>query len=185
MLFVEYTVGGLAVVLTILAYMQKDVLSYLKINIFAALFFGLTLIFDDGFTGGLISLLTMCLYIVAIYSSKETRKKLSYYIPPIAFALAYYVHDASAGEIEFLFDTVTVPTNYFPALGSLFVTLASLQTKILLNKILLIAGLILWAIYSLYLNAWFALAADSVGIVTLVISIVYLRLNIDKQLPHK
>lgn len=185
LLVVEYVIGGLAVILTIFAYMQHNVISYLKVNIFAASAFSLTLIFNGGFIGGGITLLTVLLYIVAIYTSKKTRKLLSYYIPPIAFIIAYYGYDFNNSYITLSNIEFTIATNYLPAIGTLFITLGSLQTKILLNKIFLVIGLFSWAAYSFYLNAWFALAADTVGILTLIISIFYIRLNIEKQLPCK
>lgn len=184
-MFIEYTIGGLAVFLTILAYMQKNVISYLKVNIWASSCFGLTLLFNGGITGGVIALLIALLYLVAVFTSKETRKKMSYIVPPIAFIAAFYSYDTKLNELNIPLTDLIISTNYLPAIGTLLVIFASLQANILINKTFLIIGLIAWAIYSAHLNAWFALTADLVGIFTLIISITRIRIEINKQLPHK
>ncbi len=169
--FFTYLVGALAIGFTVAAYYQKDIKKFLKINIFASFFFALSLLIDMAITGGIIVLLSTCVYIIALMTSDDTKKRLSIIIPPIAFVIAFFGYETQAMALySFGF---LIP--YIPATASLIITLSALQINIIYNKILLSIGLVLWIIYTLIYEAWFAFTADSLGLISVLVSLYILK----------
>lgn len=161
--------GFLAFTLTVIAYYQTERLKFLKVNTFAAFFFSLTLLVNDGITGALVSFINVIVYIVAIYTSKRIREKLTMVVPFLAFFIAMQAFEENIHtnylhviNIEFI--------PYIPAIASFFVAFSALQQSIFRNKVLLLIGLLFWGIYSISIGAVLALATDMIGIVVLIIS---------------
>lgn len=171
---VDFTFGFLAIALTIAAYSQTDRLQFLKINVFAVFFFGLSLFINHGLTGAIVSFVNVAVYITAIFTSKQTRKKLSVSVPFIAFAASLYSFEATLLSNELPMRTLQV-LPFIPAIASFFITLSALQSEILVNKIILFIGILIWAFYSFILGAWYAMLADVIGLVVIVVSIYKIK----------
>lgn len=162
--------GVLAVCLTIIAYYQTERIRFLKINAVAVTFFGLTLYVNNGLSGALISFVNVAIYITAIYTSKDTRKKLVYIVPFIAFVISLQSYESNLTSLG-LSQNLLEFLSYIPAIATFFVSLSALQHSIVVNKIILFIGVVIWGIYSYILGAWFAMAADIVGLVVIIISL--------------
>ncbi len=162
--------GILAVGLTLVAYYQTDRVKFLKVNVLAVTFFGLTLYVNNGISGAFISFVNVAIYVTAIYTSKRVRQRLVYIVPPIAFLIAYGSYETNLLNIDapqiFL---ESIP--YIPAIGTFFVSLSALQQSIVKNKIILFIGVMIWGFYSYLVGAWFAVIADVIGLATIIVSL--------------
>jgi len=162
--------GVPAIALTIIAYYQTDRLRFLKINVFAVFFFGMTLLVKNGVTGAMVSFMSVAVYIAAIFLGDEIRKKLSYILPLLAFAISFQSYETNIAELAIKRELLVV-LPYLPSVAAFLVTLSALQSRIVTNKLLLMIALFIWASYSFLLMAWFAFAADIIGIFVLVLSL--------------
>jgi len=173
LLILDYLVGSLAILFTIIAYYQKDMIRFLQINILAASFFSATLYINGAITGSLIVLLSVAVYVIALMTSPSTKKTLTKIIPPLAFMISYYGYDnpvISHYALGYL-----IP--YIPAFASLLITLSALQHSIVSSKILLGLGLVLWIVYTFIYQAWFAFTADALGLVSVLVSLYLIKKN--------
>jgi len=171
LLILDYLVGSLAILFTIIAYYQKDMTRFLQINILAASFFSATLYINGAITGALIVLLSVAVYVIALMISPSTKKTLTKIIPPLAFMISYYGYDNPVISHYPLGDFIP----YIPAFASLLITLSALQHNIVSNKILLSLGLVLWIIYTFIYQAWFAFTADALGLVSVLASLYVIK----------
>ncbi|RDV29158.1 hypothetical protein DXV75_01460 [Alteromonas aestuariivivens] len=171
MMILTNLIGLLAVLLTMIAYYQTDRIRFLQVNVLAVSFFGMTLILNQGFTGGLISFVNVAVYIAAIFTSQKARQKLSCVMPLVAFSIAFYWYGTESVQRGDMPALLTANLPFIPAVATFLVTLSALQQSIVINKIILFSGVVLWALYSFLVGAWYALASDVVGLAVLLWSL--------------
>jgi len=173
--FIENLVGVLAVAITVVAYYQVDRLKFLKLNVFAVLFFGLTLFFNKGLAGAVISFVNVLVYLIAIVSDEKFLRRAAYLLPPLAFVISFWFYSTQASEAAIAIPVVSEYLSFIPAVATFLVSLSALQHSILRNKLLLFSGVSLWGFYSFLVTAWYAVAADVLGLVTIAVSLYRLR----------
>lgn len=170
MIVLENVVGVLAVLFTIAAYYQVSRLAFLKLNVLAVSFFGLSLMLNQGFSGGVISFINVLVYVFAIFAGKVALSRSTYVIPPLSFLVAYVFYSSGVEESSIALPVLNAYVPFVPAIATFVVSLSALQHNIMRNKVLLFIGVAIWAVYSVLVTAWYAFAADLVGLIVIVIS---------------
>lgn len=171
MYFIEIFVGALSIVFTILAYMQTDRRRFIYINIAAVFFFGLSLVLKGGYIGGISTALAILLYSSALVLKQDAQKKIQLIMPILVFIFYFIIQDNPTSPLPILINYPELVAFFIP-IGSAITTFAIYQDDMIRQKSIFLIGLIFWILYSLALQAYFALATDILGFAVMLVTLL-------------
>lgn len=158
----EVIIGLSAIILTMLAYKQTNRRKFIYINIAAVIAFGISVSLKGGFIGGLSTLVAVFLYSSALILPQEKQRKIQFLAPILIFIFYLVITDKPTHPLPFLMQFPELIALLIP-FGSAITTFAIYQDDMIKQKKIFLIGLIFWALYSLAIQAYFAMVTDLLG----------------------
>ena len=159
--FLFEALGYFAILLGVISFTQENREKMLIFNIFSTLFYGINILYYNGYTGAILSFISIIIMIISFKYKHKLNYKFHLISPILAIIVFLIIDEGIVGLL--------------PAIGTFFSTLANLQKNILYMKYIFYGSATSWLIYGIYLGSVPAILLDVAGIIALTYGIYKIK----------
>lgn len=153
--------GYIAIFFTVLSFINKDRKQMLLFNIISTSLYAINVVYYNGLTGGVLSIISVIIMLISIFENKKLNKRLLILAPFLAIISFIVIDEGYIG--------------LFPMFGIFFSTTANLQNNTLNMKYIFLASATSWLIFGIIIGSTPAILLDIVGLIALFVGIYKIK----------